>query len=180
MGRWNQLPSYQIQVSGSNITLTLNNASQNGVISEFGGPAFASKNKVCTTENTATSTPQIQIPPTDITLGASSTILVIATAIVFSRKLFHKSKHIWRSVVRRPRTILIYYELLPRMVGDILQLDHYCSRRSALDERMISNNPIVKANAIPESSNSGMGTRMIGPVIVDVYVEVAAYSAVHV
>ncbi len=88
-GRWSELPASQTQVNGNNITLTLMNASENGVISEFGGPALTMTSLTSSTESIGTSSPQPQTIPPSIALGVPLTIIIVAALAV---TLFWKKK----------------------------------------------------------------------------------------
>jgi sugar lactone lactonase YvrE len=70
---WSQLPAYQVQVNENSMTLTLTNASQEGVISVVGGPALSNTATVSVTSTYSTSLPQN---------GSLSSLIYVPVAIV--------------------------------------------------------------------------------------------------
>lgn len=88
-GRWSILPPGQTSITGTNMTLTLNNASQTGVISVFGGPAHQPPNITSTVGTSTTITTPLgsqNISPT-LVLGGTTVVVVIITSIVFRKRL---------------------------------------------------------------------------------------------
>lgn len=77
------------QISGNNITLTLINASENGVISVFGGPAVIPTGITSSTEIVTTSSPQSQTLPPNVALGVPLAIIIVAAVAI---TLFWKKK----------------------------------------------------------------------------------------
>jgi DNA-binding beta-propeller fold protein YncE len=85
---WSPLPANQTHINGNNITLTLADATPNGVISVLGGPAMAPVNITAYTENTAIITSELQNPPAALlapALVAIAALVTVALAAVYWR-----------------------------------------------------------------------------------------------
>jgi sugar lactone lactonase YvrE len=81
-----ELPASEVQIDGNNMTLTLTNASEDGVISVLGGPAIPPITSSSVSSTNATSLPQPQTGP-PISLMFTPLAVVIATiAFVLYRK----------------------------------------------------------------------------------------------
>ncbi len=87
-GRWGQLAASQTRTDGNSITLTLMNASENGVISEFGGPAFSRTSMISSQSVTTMSSLRQETPLPNIALVVSLAVIILAAgiAIVLYRK----------------------------------------------------------------------------------------------
>lgn len=85
VGEWVQLPASQTSISGTNMTLTLTNASRDGVISEFGGPALVSTNTTTSQETTITTGSQPQNPSPLAVLGAATVVVAAAAMALYWR-----------------------------------------------------------------------------------------------
>lgn len=88
-GQWSVLPANRTSIQGNNLTLTLTTATQAGVISIFGGPAYPPPNLTSISETTSIimTTPlstQNQNPPTYI-FGVIA-VVVIVVAMLAIRK----------------------------------------------------------------------------------------------
>jgi secreted PhoX family phosphatase len=94
--QWKRLPATQVQVEANNMTLTLTNASRDGVISEFGGPILGPTNAttsaaITTTATTRTTTASIASQPQNpsqltVILGVTATIVIALTTVALYRK----------------------------------------------------------------------------------------------
>jgi sugar lactone lactonase YvrE len=87
---WSQLPASQVQVDGNNMTLTLTNASEEGVISMVGGPAVPpiTSRTVTSPISRISSTSPFQPPtgpPTDL-ISLPLAIVIVTIAFVLYRK----------------------------------------------------------------------------------------------
>jgi hypothetical protein len=78
---WSQLPASQVQVDGNNMTLTLTNASQKGVISVVGGPAVPPITSR-TVNSSVSSTSSISLPQQWISPPGSLTAIPLAIVIL--------------------------------------------------------------------------------------------------
>lgn len=92
-GHWSELPSNETSISGSNVTLTLNNATQAGVISMLGGlsllPPYLTSTLTSAAASTLTSTPlsaQRQQIPSALVLAVSMILAVTVAVTVAIRK----------------------------------------------------------------------------------------------
>jgi sugar lactone lactonase YvrE len=86
-GVWRQLPANQTEVSGNNMTLTLTNASQQGVISVVGGPGVSPVASSSVSSITPTSSPQQKIGLPSGLIFVPLAIVIIAIALSLHRKL---------------------------------------------------------------------------------------------
>jgi hypothetical protein len=85
-----QLPASRVQVNGSNVILTLTNASQEGVISVVGGPAPSS-----ITSASVSSTNSTIAPPTgSLTSLISVPVAIVIVAIAFA---LYRKRHVART-----------------------------------------------------------------------------------
>ena len=82
------LPANQTFVEGNNMTLTLTNASREGVISVVGGPAFPGEGITIgsSVPTSSTSISQTQVGPPGTLLSIPSVVVLLAVAIVLCRK----------------------------------------------------------------------------------------------
>lgn len=87
---WSQLPASQVQANGNNMTLTLTNASEEGVISIVGGPALSSISTASVSATNSTSPP----PSGSLTslIFAPLAILVVAIAFALYRRRTRKTQ----------------------------------------------------------------------------------------
>jgi hypothetical protein len=80
-----QLPASQVHIDGNNMTLTVTNASAEGVISLVGGPAISSITSSVGSTN-STSVPQSQAGPLVSLISVPLAIAIVGIAFVIYRK----------------------------------------------------------------------------------------------
>ena len=81
-----QVPANQTRLDGNNMTLTLTNASPDGVISVVGGPAVPSITSSSVISTSSTSLPRPQVGPPSSFISVPLAIVLVAIAVVLYRK----------------------------------------------------------------------------------------------
>ena len=88
MEELHQLPASQVEVNGGTMTLTLTNASQEGVISVVGGPALSSLTVTQTTTfvSSVNSTNLARIGSLTGLISAAVVIVIVAVGVALYRR----------------------------------------------------------------------------------------------